>query len=664
MSENTLIHTASAIRDKIKPYLQENHLQEILLLHPVSKFTLPIPEDTELMEFFLNYTGEFRTIVKDAIIHILTNHHKNNHIREDFVTLKVKITTPQEYTIKLSDISSDLINSPISFNALVLQTSEIKSYIKDAYLYCPENKCGHNGYYEGQPVGIYPHRCMEHGDDNFPILVLDKSKSKYSFFQELTFQEPLNESRENSPLEFPGVIIDDQVGDVFAGQKKHILGIFKAVSDPKSKSKNRYNHIIEVISINELEEKEILPTPEELEYLQNESKKPDYFANVSRSIAPHIIGMDDVKENILLQLVGGVEHPGIRDYSNTFLVGDPSTSKTQLLLAAMKLEPKSLYSVGSGGSKAGLTIATIKRSNGTFMAQAGALPQCDKGLVCCDEFDKMSPDDRNSIHEAMENGQCTNTKVVNVTLQARTKILAAANPLKGKFDPNESIRDQYDIPPSLLTRFDNIWNIIDEVSNSGDDLIGQQILAQYDDDNNSTEGHFDYEQLRKLVAYTKKIKPTLSKESQTHCLQFYKQIRVNSQGHSHVHIVPRHLHGLIRLTFAHAKLNFKQVTDTKDAEIACDILKKSLASLNVNTSNLETDTFWDSKKINKTDAVWEAFDEVKDANNSVELNDLMQALAETKHFTDSTAQHFIENQLIDGRNQQLRKLVNGRYVKI
>jgi len=657
------MYTESAIRDKIKEYLKQFHKEQVLMLNPTSLFTLPIPENTQLMEFFLEYTGEFRGIVKDAIFHILTAHHKNNYIREDFITLKVKITTPEKFTIKLSDISSDLINSPVSFNALVIEASERKSYIKEAYMYCPVRKCDNRGYYTGTINGIRSQMCNEHGKNEIN-LILDKTKCRYSFFQELIFQEPLDESRNNSPLEFEGIIKDDQVGDVFAGQKKHVIGIFQAIADTKSKSTNRYKHVIEAISINEFDVKEDLPTEEELEFFKKESSKPDYFLNASKSIAPHIIGMDDVKENILLQLVGGVSYKDVRDYSNTFLIGDPGVAKTQLLLAAMKLEPKSLYTVGSGGSKAGLTIATIKRPNGTFMAQAGALPQCDEGLVCCDEFDKMNPEDRNAMHEAMENGQCTNTKVVKITLQARTKILAAANPLKGKFDPTESIRDQYDIPPALLTRFDNIWNIIDKITDTGDDLIGHQIFAQYDENNNLTEGYFDYDQLRKLIAYTKKLKPKLNKEAETRLLQFYKQIRAKSKDTNQVHIVPRHLHGLIRLSFAHAKFHFKKVADIKDAEAACNILRKSLDSLNVDVTSVKTDTFWDSKKINKNEAIWNIFKKIKDDDGSVDLNEFMLELATTPYFTDYTAQHFIESKMIDGTNQQLRKLAGGRYVKI
>lgn len=663
MSEET-VYTESAIRDRIREHLNAYHYDEVLLLNPTSKFLFPIPENTELWNLFLTYAGEFSSITKDAVIHIIASHHKNNHVREDFAPLKIKIVTPEQYLLRLSDISSDLINSPVSFNAIVLESSEIKSYVKEAYMYCTKQGCGHSDYYEGSIHGIRPHRCLEHSDN--VELVLDRSKSKFSYFQEVTFQEPLDESRENSPLEYEGIIMDDQVGEVFAGQRKHVIGVFRAVSDGKSKSSssNRFKHVIEVISIVELEVKEELPTNEELEFFKTESKKPDYFINASKSIAPHIIGMDDVKENILLQLVGGVEYEGIRDYSNTFLVGDPSTSKTQLLLAAMKLEPKSLYSVGSGGSKAGLTIGTVKGPNGTFRAQAGAIPQCDRGLVCCDEFDKMSPEDRNSMHETMENGQCTSTKVVRVTLQARTKILAAANPLKGKFNPNESIRDQYDIPPSLLTRFDNIWNIVDVVSNTGDDLIGNQILAQYDETNSATEGYFNYDQLKKLVACTKKLKPKLSKEASTHLLQFYKQIREKSKDHSQVHIVPRHLHGLIRLAFAHAKFNFKEIADLQDAEIACSILKKSLDSLNIDVTNVKTDTFWESKKNNKLDAIWEAFDAVKDEDDTIELTEFMRELANSPFFTEYSAQSFTENKLIDGANQQLQKLAGGRYQRI
>jgi len=268
------------------------------------------------------------------------------------------------------------------------------------------------------------------------------------------------------------------------------------------------------------------------------------------------------------------------------------------------------------------------------------------------------------MHETMENGQCTSTKVVKVTLKARTKILAAANPLKGKFDPGESIKDQYNIPPSLLTRFDNIWNIIDEVSDIGDDLIGNQILAQYDDNNSATDGYFDYDQLRKLVTCTKRLTPTINKEAKTKCLQFYKQIRAKSKDNNQVHIVPRHLHGLIRLTFAHAKLHFKKIADIKDAEASCNILRKSLESLRVNVSDSSVDPFWDDKKTNKLESIWKVFDEIKDDENSVDVGELSSGMAKTEFFTDYSAQSFIETRLIDGTNQQLQHLASGRYRRI
>ena len=131
-----------------------------------------------------------------------------------------------------------------------------------------------------------------------------------------------------------------------------------------------------------------------------------------------------------------------------------------------------------------------------------------------------------------------------------------------------------------------------------------------------------------------------------------------------MHIVPRHLHGLIRLTFAHAKLHFKEIADVKDAQAACTIMQKSLESLNVNTSNPKNDTFWDSKQISKMETVWKTFDKVKDEDNAIEITEFTTELAKTPFFTDYYAQTFTENNLIDGENQQFQKLANGRYRRI
>ena len=218
--------------------------------------------------------------------------------------------------------------------------------------------------------------------------------------------------------------------------------------------------IIDVSYIEDLDDvKLVKPTDSELKKLKEDSKEPDFINNVVRSYAPHIYGYSQIKKSLLLQLAGGVNGKRRGDI-NVLLVGDPSMAKSELLKFGKKITQTSIYTSGKGTSSAGLTIGMVKLSDGTMIAQAGVLPLCSGGFAFIDEFDKMNKLDRSSMHEAME--QQTVSRAVagtNLTLPAKTSILAAANPKFGKYDPAESLGENINVPPALLSRFDLIWLI-------------------------------------------------------------------------------------------------------------------------------------------------------------------------------------------------------------
>ncbi|SVE25485.1 uncharacterized protein METZ01_LOCUS478339, partial [marine metagenome] len=182
-------------------------------------------------------------------------------------------------------------------------------------------------------------------------------------------------------------------------------------------------------------------------------------------------------------MAGGVEGKKRADI-NILLAGDPSMAKSVLLVEADKITHKSMYTSGRGASAAGLTIGMIKTSDGRMLAMAGVLPLMSGGIAYIDEFDKMNKDDRSAIHPAMEQQKVTIAKAgTTLTLPAKTSILAASNPKFGRFDSSQTLTDNIDIPPPLLSRFDLIWVIKDEINIAEDLAKANHVLDTFENNN-------------------------------------------------------------------------------------------------------------------------------------------------------------------------------------
>ena len=338
-------------------------------------------------------------------------------------------------------------------------------------------------------------------------------------------------------------------------------------------------------------------SPDEQKIIRTLSKNPDIYNRLIASFAPHIRGHELFKEAILLLIVGSTQRAlsdgsKVRGDINVFLVGDPGTAKSEMLKFCARIAPRGLYTSGRGSTAAGLTAAVVRDASGIFMLEAGAVVLGDQGLVCIDEFDKMRPEDRSALHEVMEQQSASIAKGgIVATLNARTSILAAANPMFGKYDPFKNLTENVNLPIPLLTRFDLVFVVRDIPHKEKDRQIAQHILSQHGTSGTDTTSLIDVDILTKYLAYAKQNDPVLTKEAENKIMEFYLKMRSveGEDKEKMITITPRQLEGLIRLSTARARILLKNQVEEDDADRAIYLFNEMLknAGIDVNTGKID-----------------------------------------------------------------------------
>ncbi|MEM2466427.1 MAG: minichromosome maintenance protein MCM, partial [Candidatus Bathyarchaeia archaeon] len=301
------------------------------------------------------------------------------------------------------------------------------------------------------------------------------------------------------------------------------------------------------------------------------------------------------KEAIMYLLFGGVPKTlpdiSIRGELNILLVGDPGTAKSQLLQYVARVAPRGLYTSGRGTTAAGLTAAVIREKGGGMSLEAGALVLADKGIACIDEIDKMRPEDRVAIHEAMEQHTVSVAKGgIVATLNARTAILAAANPALGRYEQRRTIAENISLPVTILSRFDLIFVLRDVPNKEIDGKMSEHILEIHRKGLSPVGPPIPLELLRKYISYAKTIKPVLTSEALQRLKDFYLAMRSASELEgSPIAITARQLESLIRLAEARARAALRTEVLTEDAEAAINIMKRSLEEVGIDLSSYKFD---------------------------------------------------------------------------
>lgn len=649
-------YTNSGLQDAIKDYLyMPRYLDIIDSLTPTSVFRFNASEDG-IVDMFNDNSANFAQELKNAVIRIKQQSFPGIDIAFEFSKLTVELTVNE--SVLLHDLSPKYENSPIQFVCEVIGMDERKSHIIETFAVCP--KCFNEvklvaDFYKKLPKGYCPNSTCKK-----QLMEPDMSRTKTEYIQTVLIQEPLEQAVNNSPVIFTAKIYGSHIGKVFVGQKKRVTGIFKSIVTKDDEN----DIVIQLISMEDLDLCDtLLPSDTEIQDYKKQlsSDETKFIKKLVDSFAPEIYADNlykDIKLSILLQLVGGVKTRKRGDI-NQLLVGDPSMAKSELLKASRRLTQKSVFTSGRGASAAGLTIGIVELPNGRKVAQAGVMALCSGGHAMIDEFDKMNPSDRSAMHEAMEQQTVSIAKAgINLTLPAQTSVMAAANPIYGKYDLERNLAENLNLPPPLLTRFDFIWLLVDVVNSQDDTSKAQHILSSYDMEYENTG--MSEEKLMAYLNYARQLKPTLSKSTHLKLISVYNNMRSKSTSES-ITVGVRQLEALVRFSMARAKLLLKSEVDEDDVLAVTDLLKSSYRSLRIDLDKGEgTSQQMITENSSKDYVAKQTWDNIAGIEKKLKYRDYINALAEHPKFDAVSAEKMWNNMV---KECQIKQNKDGSWEK-
>lgn len=345
---------------------------------------------------------------------------------------------------------------------------------------------------------------------------------------------------------------------------------------------------------------EIQLTPALISEFEQLAAQPDVFDQLAGSIAPEIFGHSDIKKALLLLLIAGVtknlsDGVKIRGDLNILLMGDPGVAKSQLLKQVAVIAPRGVYTTGKGSSGVGLTAAVVRdQVTGSMTLEGGSLVLADKGVCCIDEFDKMEEADRTAIHEVMEQQTVSIAKAgITTTLNARTAVVAAANPVFGRFNPGKSIETNLGLPTSLLSRFDLQFIILDTPDRDLDENLASHVTFVHRFGHQPPTQHSpkDAKWLRAYISHARSFEPVVPPELQEDIVSHYTALRTEDEHEAQQDsrsslanqrqrfVTPRSLLSILRLAQAHARLHLRNEVSAADIGAAIALMNASKNSL-------------------------------------------------------------------------------------
>ncbi|QLD90504.1 minichromosome maintenance protein MCM [Natronomonas salina] len=534
----------------------------------------------------------------------------------------VRVQNLQEST-GIRDIRARHRGQLVAVSGIVRKATDVRPKITEAAFEC--QRCGTLSRIP-QTSGEFhePHECQ--GCERQGPFNINFDQSEFVDAQKLRVQEsPEGLRGGETPQSIDVHIEDDITGEVTAGDHVRVTGILHLDQQESNQEKSPiFDVYMDGLSV-EIEDEQF----EDMDITDQDKKEiielsgaDDIYEQMVNSIAPSIYGYEQEKLAMMLQLFSGVtkhlpDGSRIRGDLHMLLIGDPGTGKSAMLQYIRNIAPRSVYTSGKGSSSAGLTAAAVRDDFGDgqqWTLEAGALVLADQGIAAVDELDKMRPEDRSAMHEALEQQSISVSKAgINATLKSRCSLLGAANPKYGRFDQYEPIGEQIDLEPALISRFDLIFTVTDQPDQEKDANLAEHIIntnyagelhthrqnnatsnvtqEEVDNVTGNVEPDIDAEFLRKYIAYAKRnCFPTMTEEAKEAIRDFYVDLRAKGQDDdAPVPVTARKLEALVRLSEASARMRLSDTVEQEDSERVIEIVRSCLQDIGVDPETGEFD---------------------------------------------------------------------------
>ncbi|SCU99989.1 LANO_0F04654g1_1 [Lachancea nothofagi CBS 11611] len=574
----------------------------------------------QLMSYPQEIVSIMDQTIKDCMVSLVIDNNLDSSLDE----VESKFYKVRPYNIEtrkgMRDLNPNDIDKLISVKGLVLRSTPIIPDMKVAFFKC--NICDHTMVVEiDRGVIQEPARCPRVACNQPNSMSLVHNRCSFADKQVIKLQEtPDTVPDGQTPHSVSLCVYDELVDSCRAGDRIEITGIFRSIpiraSSRQRALKSLYKTYLDVVHVkkvtrdrlgadtstveqellqNELNHADIREVPqvtdEQIRRIHATAARGDVYEVLARSLAPSIFELDDIKKGILLQLFGGTNKTftkggRYRGDINILLCGDPSTSKSQILQYVHKIAPRGVYTSGKGSSAVGLT-AYITRDVDTkqLVLESGALVLSDGGVCCIDEFDKMSDSTRSVLHEVMEQQTISIAKAgIITTLNARTSILASANPIASRYNPNLPVTENIDLPPPLLSRFDLVYLVLDKVDEATDRELAQHLTNLYMEDAPSHENKADVLPVQFLTTYINYAKqqyaPVITEQAKTELVRAYVTMRKmgddSRSDEKRITATTRQLESMIRLAEAHAKMRLSELVELQDVQEAVRLIKSAI----------------------------------------------------------------------------------------